>query len=462
MNDRFVLVRPLQQRPYTRLEEVEDTRTGRLCICKRTKLDADPRILHQSRMEVEVLSTACHPALPALLDVYEQNGELVFVETRLEGQPLSEWLAQKPDTGTRHKIVQELLDIAQAIHAAGFLYLDWKPEHVWIENGRVRLLDFNGCVRTGASEVWLATNRRAIDARRQSLSESDDLFLLCELTEPLLAPPVLRDLHAGLQKIKKQREVLSVSRIRGLLRLHTLRRAALISGLSLVLPVCLLIYWPAAAPLKHPFLESGDPAQLEAELQLLEKASQPPGHIFYLAEEAGLLNETLFTRDQTARRLAQEALASQSPALCACVLRLWKQAPAHPELALKLCALAGPQSQAEDILPQILGELGGAWSEAAFCSLLGQALERECILDSRVLGELLPRLEDEKTIQLYLNYALFVLDRSGTILPVDETWQEEPARAFRRLLTIQKEETHAAKSAPAAPAAESVPGKAAY
>lgn len=53
MNDRFVLVRPLQQRPYTRLEEVEDTRTGRLCICKRTKLDADPRILRLSKQGTE-------------------------------------------------------------------------------------------------------------------------------------------------------------------------------------------------------------------------------------------------------------------------------------------------------------------------------------------------------------------------------------------------------------------------
>jgi serine/threonine-protein kinase len=124
---------------------------GRTAVAKIHEPDFgcdDPSSRERFLREAEALSSVRHPHVVELLEVGETAaGEPFLVMEGLVGEPLDERLARgRPSLREALGIAIEILAGLEAVHAAGVLHRDVKPENVYlarVDGGvRVKLLDF--------------------------------------------------------------------------------------------------------------------------------------------------------------------------------------------------------------------------------------------------------------------------------------------------------------------------------
>ena len=86
-----------------------------------------------------------HPSIVALLDVFDENETTYLVMSLLDGPTLLEHVEERgplrPDSAISH--FEKLADALDAIHSAGFLHLDVKPENAILVDGSPVLVDFD-------------------------------------------------------------------------------------------------------------------------------------------------------------------------------------------------------------------------------------------------------------------------------------------------------------------------------
>ncbi|HEY8429588.1 MAG TPA: serine/threonine-protein kinase, partial [Sandaracinaceae bacterium] len=109
---------------------------------------SDPMARERFLREAIALASVRHPNVVSLLEVGQtEAGEPFLIMERLVGEPLDERLARgRPTVNEVLTIGIELLGGLEAVHAAGVLHRDVKPENVFlarVEGGTlVKLLDF--------------------------------------------------------------------------------------------------------------------------------------------------------------------------------------------------------------------------------------------------------------------------------------------------------------------------------
>lgn len=108
----------------------------------------------QLLVEAQALARLQHPHVVAVHDAGEVDGEVFVAMALVDGVRLPRWLADAaPDGAARGRVLAEIADGLAAIHAAGLVHGDIKPDNVVIDRaGRAVIVD-----------LGLA---RAVDARR--------------------------------------------------------------------------------------------------------------------------------------------------------------------------------------------------------------------------------------------------------------------------------------------------------
>ena len=105
-------------------------------------LEAFKRGFHAQAAHLEALQ---HPSIVALFDVFDENQTTYLVMSLLEGPTLLEQVEKegriKPAEAIGH--FEKLADALAAIHGAGFLHLDVKPENAILVDGAPVLVDFD-------------------------------------------------------------------------------------------------------------------------------------------------------------------------------------------------------------------------------------------------------------------------------------------------------------------------------
>lgn len=105
-------------------------------------LQAFRRIFHD---QADRLKELTHPSIVALLDVFDENETTYLVMALLEGPTLLQQIEQhgplQPQRAVEH--FEKLADALNAIHGAGFLHLDVKPENAILVDGSPVLVDFD-------------------------------------------------------------------------------------------------------------------------------------------------------------------------------------------------------------------------------------------------------------------------------------------------------------------------------
>ena len=97
--------------------------------------------------EVDLITQLGTPGLPAILTAASFEEADIAVFEHIELPDLTTHLASHPEEATR--VAGELLRLLEAMHAAGLVHGDLKPEHVLVGPEGIRLIDLGLAVRLG-------------------------------------------------------------------------------------------------------------------------------------------------------------------------------------------------------------------------------------------------------------------------------------------------------------------------
>lgn len=125
-------------------------------------------------------------AVPEVHQEFRQNGNCYMVLEKLEGRLLlspQRLQPTKPSWRRANKILDQLGAELARVHAAGWVWRDCKPSHVFVHRGRLRLIDFEGACRIGETDVlpWGSANYASERCRTtlfRSPGVGEDLYAL--------------------------------------------------------------------------------------------------------------------------------------------------------------------------------------------------------------------------------------------------------------------------------------------
>jgi hypothetical protein len=123
--------------------------------------DGYARVQNETRV-LRLLRKAGVP-VPEVLRTFIQNGACYLVLEKIVGRQLFSRRALQPRTVSWRraaKFLERLEPVVGNIHAAGWVWRDCKPSHIFLARGAVRLLDFEGACRIHEREVltWGSAN----------------------------------------------------------------------------------------------------------------------------------------------------------------------------------------------------------------------------------------------------------------------------------------------------------------
>jgi serine/threonine protein kinase/Tol biopolymer transport system component len=123
-----------------------DTRLKREVALKIPRLDPaiEPEILRRFLREAPAAAAVRHPNICPVYDAGEIDGIFYITMARIEGQSLTEWMADRPVAPREAaKLVEKLARALAAVHAARMVHRDIKPSNVMIDRaGEPFLMDF--------------------------------------------------------------------------------------------------------------------------------------------------------------------------------------------------------------------------------------------------------------------------------------------------------------------------------
>lgn len=104
-----------------------------------------------------ILREVRHPGVPRFIELRRLQSTLVLVQTLAPGEPLDAILKREPTVHARRCVpwFLSLLEVLSAVHAAGIIHRDVKPQNLIIGPGRVTLIDFGLARMLGRSRLTL-------------------------------------------------------------------------------------------------------------------------------------------------------------------------------------------------------------------------------------------------------------------------------------------------------------------
>lgn len=123
--------------------------------------DGYARVVREGRV-LRALRKAGVP-VPEVFREFKQNGSRYLVLEKIGGRPLLPRFREQPSRVSWRRsatLLARLLPIFSRMHAAGWVWRDCKPSHIFSRRGEIRLVDFEGACRVGDTEVlpWGSAN----------------------------------------------------------------------------------------------------------------------------------------------------------------------------------------------------------------------------------------------------------------------------------------------------------------
>jgi len=123
--------------------------------------DGYTRVQHETRV-LRLLRKAGVP-VPEVLRQFSQNGTCYLVLEKIAGRQLFPHGAMQPRTISWRRaarFLERLEPVLSDIHAAGWVWRDCKPSHIFLDRRAVRLIDFEGACPIDETEVltWGSAN----------------------------------------------------------------------------------------------------------------------------------------------------------------------------------------------------------------------------------------------------------------------------------------------------------------
>lgn len=143
----------------------------------------DPAARERTIREARAIARVAHPALVAVHAIGEHDGQVHVVMERVRGEPLALW--QACEGRAWREVLAVYLQVGrglQALHDAGLVHRDIKPDNVLVEaDGRARIVDLGLARGVGLVAVDVAGTPlyMAPEQRAGAAGPASDQFALC-------------------------------------------------------------------------------------------------------------------------------------------------------------------------------------------------------------------------------------------------------------------------------------------
>lgn len=134
--------------------------------------------------------------VPRVLREFTQSGKRYLVLEKVPGRPLQRDGIEQPSRTSWQNAARWLDRLGPSlaqIHAAGWVWRDCKPKHIFVHRGNVRFVDFEGACRTHESDIlpWGSLDYMPPDSRRtfapRKAGVREDLYALGVIAFQFLA-----------------------------------------------------------------------------------------------------------------------------------------------------------------------------------------------------------------------------------------------------------------------------------
>ncbi len=152
---RFVVLETLGEGGMGQVLAAYDPVLDRRVALKRLRRARDEAGRARLRREARAMARLAHPAVVAVHDVLELDGDVLVAMEYVQGQTLRGWLEQQPRSW---QTVVDMLCAAgrglAAAHAAGLVHRDFKPDNVLVgQDDRVQVTDFGLAITVAEAET---------------------------------------------------------------------------------------------------------------------------------------------------------------------------------------------------------------------------------------------------------------------------------------------------------------------
>lgn len=333
LNDRYLIQEQIQKSSWINVYVVEDQLTSKLYIAKEVLKEANPILIHQFHVEVDVLSQLEHKHFPSIIDVFETRNSMILIETYFKGIDLGQWLLKhdKISQKLKKKWILDCIDMLQHIHKKGFLYIDLKPENLIIVDEEIYLIDFNACLEKTSHQAILASKVNMAPEFLETgyLDQTSDIYGMGGILLALYSRGPCRKLA------QKCRDTLPSKRIRSM---KQLKRCFLLCCrakyiLSIIICILLSVFlfsllfrYTLATPLSK-YLDTKNSSDLISAYQFtLNQAEgtyqQKVQDTLYLWIDNGWISTSALEDEKVARFLLKQAIQSQNISWCSYILNL--------------------------------------------------------------------------------------------------------------------------------------------
>jgi eukaryotic-like serine/threonine-protein kinase len=142
LGGRFVVGRVLGSGGMGIVHDAWD-RQARRHVALKTLSRTGPALLYRFKLEFRLLADVVHPNLVRMHLLFEDRGRLCMVMELLRGRTLGQMIAERPSAGAMRELFAQIAEGVSAIHAAGCLHRDLKPDNIVVtREGRVVITDY--------------------------------------------------------------------------------------------------------------------------------------------------------------------------------------------------------------------------------------------------------------------------------------------------------------------------------
>ena len=136
--------------------------------------------------EAELLKNLKHPGIPIIFDIEEDENNIYVIEEYIEGESLEAFVLHQNKI-SENNIIQigiqlcEILNYLHQLKPYPLLYLDMKPEHIFVCADQIRLVDFGiSAYLDEQSKIYTSYGTKGYAApeqyRKEALGVSTDLY----------------------------------------------------------------------------------------------------------------------------------------------------------------------------------------------------------------------------------------------------------------------------------------------
>ena len=143
--ERYIVQELIGEGSYGLIYKCTDRISGSSVAVKQARPSKGSRAEKFLKREADILKTVGHPQIPEYIDLFKDTNGSYLVMSFLHGDTFEDLIFDQGKRLTEEDCVRytlDLLDLVEHIHQKGFVHLDLRIPNVFVNDGRLYLIDF--------------------------------------------------------------------------------------------------------------------------------------------------------------------------------------------------------------------------------------------------------------------------------------------------------------------------------